>query len=234
MQLVTLLETRDLAKLYSNQRSIAFLSDSEWNVLINAACAELYDMLVDSRGHDYFQKTAALATTSGSAIVALPADFYELIYLGVSWGAQQLEEISALDHYGDAVDYRNWNSWAESSPKLFRERGALLEFFPTPSAVTAIELRYIPVMPQLTADASTFDAVNSWHKIVAAQAAREALGLQAMPTTSVDKIYEQQKERIEGLAAKRAAAHPPSIRDVRYGSERGSTWWRRRRLPPPP
>jgi hypothetical protein len=233
--LVSLLEVRRLARLYANQRSTAFLDDTEWNTLINAARAELYDMLVESRGHEYFEQTATLATTSGSAILALPADFYELLSLILRWGATQLEELEALDHLGDQVPYREWNSWAQCSPKAFRIRGPLLELFPTPSAVTTVEMRYIPAVVALSSDAETFDSVNGWHKLVAARAAMEALGSQALPTAAAEKIYEREKDRIEGLASKRAAAHPSSIRDVRYGEGPGrGGWWRRRRLPPPP
>jgi len=231
--LVTLLETRNLAKLYANQRSSAFMTDADWDSLINAARAEFYDLLVDSRGHEYFEKLASLATTAGSQIVAMPADHYETLSIILRWGAQQLEEVDALDHLGDQVGYRNWNSWAYQSPKAFREQGQLYEFFPTPSAVTALEIRYIPAAQTLVGDPATFDSVNGWHKLVAARAALEALGLQAMPTAATNAIYEREKERIENLASKRAAAHPSSIRDVRYGMERGSSWWRRRRLPPP-
>jgi hypothetical protein len=167
--LVTLLEVRNLAKLYSNQRSSAFMSDPDWDSLINAARAEFYDLLVDSRGHEYFEKTATLATTSGSAIVAMPADHYETLSILLRWGAQQLEEVDALDHLGDQVAYRNWNQWAYQSPKAFREQNQLYEFFPTPSAVTTLEIRYIPAAPILVGDSATFDGVNGWWKLVAAR-----------------------------------------------------------------
>lgn len=232
--LVTLAETRDLSRVYANQRSTAFLSNAEWNTLINAARAEFYDLLVEMRGHEYFEQTATLATTPSSAILALPGDFYELLSLILRWSATQLEELEALDHLGDQIPYREWNSWAQWSPKSFRIRGPLLELFPTPSAVTTVEMRYIPAATVLVADGDVFDSVNGWHKLVAAKAAMEALGSQALPTTAVEKILASERERIEGLASKRAAAHPSSIRDVRYGLDGGRSWWRRRRLPPPP
>jgi hypothetical protein len=230
--LVTLLEARNLAKLYANQRSTAFLTNDEWDVLINAAGSEFYDLLVAAMGHEFFEKPATLATTSGSAIVALPADFYELITVFANWGAQQREELNDLGHLGDSADFQNWNQWAYLSPKAWRIRGALLEFFPTPSAVTTLEIRYIPPWPKLVGDAATFDAVNGWHKLVAARAAEEALGLQAMPSQFASGICERERERIEAMAADRATANAPTIRDVKF---RGRNYWDNRwRLPPPP
>jgi hypothetical protein len=230
---VTLADVRTLAKLYANQRSIAFMDDADWNSLITAARAELYDLLVELRGHEYFTKTGTLATTANSAIVALPADHYETLTIILAWGAQQLEEVGSLDHLGDQVAYRNWNSWTQGGPKAFRIRDQLIEFFPTPSAVTSLELRYIPTPVPFTNDASVFDSVQGWHKMVALRAALEALTLQSLPTAAVEKLYERERERVEGLAAKRAAANGQSIRDVRYGMDGGSNWRRRRWLPPP-
>lgn len=233
MKLVTLLTLRDTAKLFANQRSSAFLLDSDWDRLINLAGTDLYDLQVQLRGHEPFEKVASLSTTTGSAIVALPADWYETLTIILSWGAQQLEEVDSLDHIGDQVAYRNWNSWAQWSPKAWRQRGNLIEFFPTPSAATTIELRYIPTYQDLVSDASTLDGSNGWDEMISALAAMKALTLQALPTAGVEKIYAGVRERVELLAEKRAAANGPSIRDVRYGYNGRGSWWRRRILPPP-
>lgn len=234
MKLVTLGQMRDDAKLFANQRSSAFITNAEWDRLINLAGADLYDLQVQLRGHEFAEKIATLATTAGSAIVALPADWYETLTLIANWGAQQLEEIDSLDHLGDQVAYRNWNSWAQWSPKAWRQRGLLIEFFPTPSTVTTLELRYINAYQDLVGDAATLDGSNSWNEMVSALAAIKALTIQQLPTAGVEKIYAGVRERVELLAEKRAAANGPSIRDVRYGYNGRGSWWRRRILPPPP
>jgi len=233
MKLVTAGQLIADAQMLANQRSSAFFAPADWLRLINQAATELYDLQVMLRGHEAFEKVANLATTAGSQIVALPADWYETLTILAGWGAQQLEEIDSLDHLGDQVAYRNWNSWAQNSPKAWRQRGNLIEFFPTPSAVTQLELRYIPAFQDLVGDASTLDGSNGWDEMISAAAAKKALVIQQLPTTGVDQIYASVRDRVDALAAKRAAANGPSIRDVRYGMERGSTWWRRRRLPPP-
>ncbi len=227
-RLVTLLQLRSDAKLYANERSSAFMSDSEWNRLVNMALAELYDLLVKARGHEYYEVSTELNTTAGSAIVALPQDFYELITLFARWNAspEGLEELDSLDHLGDQVDFRVLNTWTQFSPKAWRIRGQLLELFPTPSAVTTLEIRYVPAFQDLTADASTFDGVNGWEKLVTARAAMEALALQGLNAAGPSTIYQRERDRIEELAADRAAANPPTIRDVRGRGARGG-WWSR-------
>lgn len=231
-RLVTLATLRSDAKILANQRSAAFLTDPEWDRMINLACTELYDLQVAARGHEAFEKTANLATTSGSAIVALPADWYETITLIANWGAQQLEELNDLGHLGDQVDFRNWNQWAFLSPKAWRQRGPLIEFFPTPSAVTALELRYVPAFQDLSGDTATIDGSNGWDELISCAAAIKALTIQAMPSGGVSEIYARVRARIEELAEQRAAANAPTIRDVKFRDR--NYWDRRGRLPPPP
>lgn len=223
---VSLAQLRADVQLYANQRSTALITPTELDRLINLAITEFYDLLIAARGHEYFEQTATLSTTAGNAIVALPQNFYELLTVLANWGSQQLEELESLDHLGDQVSYRNWNSWAQFSPKAWRLRGQLLEFFPTPTSATVLEIRYIPACPTLTDPLQTMDGIGGWEKLIAARAAMELLGLQAMPMDFPREVYEREKDRIEGLAADRAAANGPSIRDV-YGDSRNGSWWRR-------
>lgn len=225
MKLVSLAQLRADTLLFANQRSSSFVTPDELDRLINLRLARLYDLLVEARGHEYYESTATLATTPASAIVALPADFYQLITVLARWGPQELEEIDSLDHLGDQTVYRNWNQWAQYSPKAWRIRGQLLEFFPTPTAITTLELRYVPACPTLV-EGSSFDGVNGWEVLVASGAAMDLLGLQALPFGSAERIYAEAMERIRGLAADRAAANPVTIRDERFRGDR-DTWWRR-------
>lgn len=232
-KLVSLATLRATTKLLANMRSNAFLSDAEINGFINQANYELYDLLVQARGHEYFLTVAPAATVAGTATVALPNAHYQMVTVFANWGAQQLEELDSLDHLGDQVEYRNWNTWAQGSPKAWREREQLLELFPTPSRVTTLELRYIPTCTDLTVDGSTVDGVNGWDKLVSARAAMEILGMQGLPSGNAERVYLAARARIEELASERAAANPPTIRDVRRGpSGNYRGWWRR--LPPPP
>lgn len=226
MKLVTLATLRADTKLLANQRSSAFVTDPEVNRLVNLALAELYDLLVLAGGHEYYEQTASLSTTPGSAIVALPADMYRLITVIANWGPQQLEELDSLNHLGDQVPYRNWNQWDQYTPKAWRMRGQLLEFFPTPTRATALELRYVPAFQDLANDAATFDGVNGWDRMVSARAAMELLALQALPAQAAEAIYLREHKRIEDLADQRACANPVTIRDVK-GFEGGGRWWRR-------
>jgi hypothetical protein len=225
MRLVTLATLRDDSKLYANQRSSTFLSDAEWDRFINQAGTTLWDLLVSARGHEYYEQNVPLNTSPGSAIVALPQDFYQLITVIANWGSQQLEELDSLDHLGDQTTFRNWGQWGQYSPKVWRVRGApsghVLEFFPTPSAVTPLEVRYIPTWTDLESDSSTYDGINGFERLIALRAAIDALTLQNLPAAGQQQLYDREYDRIETMARDRAAANPPTIRDVRFGEGRG-------------
>ncbi len=224
---VALSALRSRTLRYANQRSTAFLGADEVRDIINDALAELYDLLVETRGHEYYARNIPLTTAAGSAVVPAPQDFFEAITLFANWGAQQLEELDSLDHLGDQIDLRNYSTWAQHSPKAWRlTAGNLFELFPTPTSVTNLELRYVPIFQPLVAEGQTFDGVNGWEKMACAKAAMEILGLQNLPAGNAEKIYLIDRQRIEGLALDRAAANPPTIRDVRFGSG-SNRWWRR-------
>lgn len=228
---VNLSDLRARSRLLANQRTAAFLTDSEVNGLVNDAIAELYDLLVSARGHEYYAQNIQLATSSGYQYVALPSDFYEALTLFANWGAQQLEELDSLDHLGDQVEFRNYATWAQYSPKAWRlTQGNRIELFPTPTAATNLELRYVPTFRALTDGGQTFDGVNGWDKMICARVAMEILGLQALPASVPAGIYERERTRIQELAGERAAANAPSVRDVRFRTNRDRFW---RRLPYP-
>jgi hypothetical protein len=62
---LTLLQIRDLCKQESDMVNSSFLSDAEWNSYINQSYYELYDLLVQKYGNDYFVQTPYTFITDG-------------------------------------------------------------------------------------------------------------------------------------------------------------------------
>lgn len=60
------------------------VTDTEINDLINQALTGLWDRLVDAWGQEYYRRTAELATVAGTALYALPADFYKVLTVMVN------------------------------------------------------------------------------------------------------------------------------------------------------
>lgn len=215
---VTLAQLRSLALLYADERpggASTFITTTEANQLVNLALTELYDLLVAARGHEYYETTTeAVSTTAGSATANLPSDFYELLALHLKWSATDIEPIDALEDIADRHRLVNWGTWSQWSPKAFRIRGTVIEFFPTPSTTTVLQIRYVPVFTDLAMDASTFDGVNGWEKLVALRAAIEMRAINRQPGGELERLYERERDRVEALAADRASATPKRIRDA--------------------
>lgn len=233
MASVALKDIRRLARLYADQRpgggrKKKFIGDEDANALVNLALRELYELLVRAHGHEYYQTVdTSLSTASGVATVNLPTGFFQLLSLALRWTPKDIEPVDALESIDDRAGLVRFGVWSRDSAKAFRLRGGVIEFFPTPTMVTALELRYVPTFVDLATDTATFDSVNGWERVVALRTALEMLTIGGDATGAVQGLYETELERIARIASERAAAHPKRIRDVVYeeGRRRGS--WRR-------
>jgi len=223
----TLSQLRLDARLYADERpgsASSFISETECTRLVNLALTELYDMLVAARGHEYYETVdASISTVNGTATINLPSTLYQLLGVHLQWSATDLEPVPALEHIQDRHWLVNLSTWGQHSPKAYRLRGTVLEFFPTPKTATVVALRHIPAMTDLSADGDTFDGVNGWDKLVALRVAMEMRAINERPYGDLEKLYEREKDRIEGLAAERSAQAPKRIRDVQ--PESSSIGW---------
>ncbi len=240
---VTLATLRKNARLYADQRGRKFVEDDEANRLVNLALAELYDRLVAAQGHEYYElelaapSAEAIETESGTATYALPTGVYRVLGFDLNWGTDRLESVPALASIADRSRF-NGVGWGEFTPKAFRIRGAqppgapmTLELFPTPTSAVAAILRYVPAFTDLANDTATFDGVNGWDRAVALRVALEMRAIAGLESTTIQGLYDRELQRIDELAADRAATHAPTIRDVSpEGSGFADDWYRH--LPP--
>src|SRR5690242_73475 len=94
---------RNLARLYADGRpggTNTFVPDSDatlnavsLDTLINTCLAELYDVLVAARGHEYYATDADISVVSGTTTYDLPTDVYQLLSIRLNWGPTQIEEL---------------------------------------------------------------------------------------------------------------------------------------------
>lgn len=233
MASVALKTIRDLARLYADSRpgggrKKKFIGDEPLNGLVNHALRELYELLVRARGHEYYETVdTSLTTATNVATVNLPADCFQLLSIALRWGTQDLEPLDALEAIDDRAGFVRYGVWSRDAEKAFRMRGNVIELFPTPKTATPLELRYVPNFTELTSDNATFDSINGWEKLVALRVALEMLTIGGDSTGAVEKLYEREFERVEGIAGERAAAHPKRVRDVVYEESRRRGSWRR-------
>jgi hypothetical protein len=237
---VRLGQLQALSRLYADERpetGSGFIKTDELTSLINYAIAELYELLIDAGGHEHYETVnTALVTVPGAATVTLPTDFLRLLSLYLNWGARQLEPLDQLEHVDDRADLMNYGVWSRGNDKAFRIRGSrtapeVIEFFPTPTTATPLEVRYVPTAPVLVNELDTFNGVDGWEKMVALRVASEIIVIGRNSPAATLELFEQERTRIQMLADKRTAAHPDRIRDVTSLS-RGRNWRRLGLVPP--
>ena len=229
---VELQTLRSDCRLYADQRpggASAFISDTELTRLINQEIRHLYDRLIAVRGHEYYLDTGTLTTIAGTGSYSLDADLMQMIWIGIAWGSQNVEEIYAWDHW-ERADYLNWSTWSQGSPKAYRLRGTgIIEFLPAPTVVQTIDYRFIPAFTDLVADDDTFDGINGWEEAVTLAVAMKMKVIAEEDMNELARLYERVSNRIDEMAAQLGGA-PKRIADVAprgYGRSwqpRGKAW----------
>jgi hypothetical protein len=219
---VTLAQLRLDARLYSDQRpggSTTFISDSELTRLVNGKIRELYDLLVEAHGSDYYANEAVINIVAGTSRYDLPTDFYELASVTLEWGAQDFEIVFPIGSVRERNLYQNWmgasQNWSRNSKKGYRLRASQLEFLPEPRTDVACRIQYVPVFADLVSDSDTFDGINGWEKMVALGVAIEMLAIDKRTSAQLANQYAEQLARIETMKTERDAEAPKEIVDER-------------------
>lgn len=197
--MTTLLQLRDRCKQESDNVNSSFISDPEWNNLINASYQELYGLITSAFGNDYFVQTPASGYTFQTDGIndhfALPADFYKLL---------------AVD-----IQLLSPNYWVALKPFMMSERndfgylGTMI-----PMAGQTLRLLYVPRAITLSADTDAIDGVNGWEEYVVVDAAIKALVKEESDVTAFAARKAGLLERLQGEITNRDAGSPATVSDV--------------------
>ena len=112
----------------------SFLSASEWTANINASYQELYGLLTEKYGSNYYFQTPFSITTDGTNyLYALPSDFFKLFGADLFVGGQ----------------------WTTLKPFMFAERNRFTFSNGIPTASQLVRLWYAPRLTILVNGADT-------------------------------------------------------------------------------
>ena len=224
----TLSVIRTEAKQRAEMENSTFVADSEWNGYINRSYAELYDMLVQKFGPEYYITSSTVTTVSGTDSYALAADFYKLLGVdllvsGTDYVTLSPFMFSERNQFGSvarilrggAPDYR------------YRVQGSNLVLRPVPKEARTLKVWYIPAYTTLSQDSDTLDGVNGWEEYVIVDAAMKALSKEESDVSVLMAQKQALIQRIEAAAQNRDAGAPLRMVDVRYTDrfESGSHEW---------
>jgi hypothetical protein len=215
MLTITLGEARLQAQQRADMVNSTFVSTAEWNTMINASYAELYDLLIGVY-EDYKITSANISVLPNTDTYSLPATFYKL--RGVDL---------VLDALGNAVSLRPFNfnernsymftpTWNTVGLSYLRYhmQGDSIRFVPVPNGPQTIKLWFIPAITRLSADADTLDGVNGFEEYLILDAAIKARVKEESDVQELMIQKEAMKKRIESMAPARDAGEPEKVSDV--------------------
>lgn len=216
----TLSELRTLAKQYADMVNSNFITDSEWNAYLNLAYFELYDLLIQKYGDDYYVADPYSFTTDGTSyFYDLPSDFYKMLGLDLQLGNSQTSWVTIrpfmfIDRNRYAVP--NFQSFYGVTNLRYRLNDSRLFLTPTPAAGQTLRLWYIPRLSELTSDSSTVDGISGWQDYLPIDAAIKALGKEESDTSVLQLRKQQLIQRIESAAEGRDAGSPQTVGDSQW------------------
>ncbi len=228
------------ARLYAQQRADRvnsnFVTLPEWNLYINQAMMELYDLLITTYEDYGIAAPAAFYTNGSTNLYPLPngtltfkdtngADFvadpfYKLrgVDLGVNTGPNGWVTMKKFV-FADRNKYFYPNS-ASTIYGVFnaqyRLMGDKIMFIPVPSNGQPIRLWYIPRLPYLLQETDiTSISISGWIEYVIIEAAIKALTKEEADISTLTMQKAALMARIEGAANNRDANEPDHIQDTR-------------------
>jgi hypothetical protein len=191
-------DVRTACKERVGMESSTFITDAEWNSYINASVQELYGMLIQAFGNDYYTATPYQITTDGTnERYALPTDFFKLLGVDLKWPGAP-------------------SGWVTLKPFAFQERNAAQygSGSATPASGQVIQIHYAPRIGALANDSDTLDGVNGWEEYVITDCCIKAL---AKEESDVSVFLAQKAAlvaRIQAEAENRDAGMPATVVDI--------------------
>lgn len=213
MALVTLSTFRDRARQRADMVNSRFVTDAELNTYINASIDELYDLLIASRGENYYVKSYSFTTSTNVDTYALPADFLKL--MGVDYVTSTTQAITLK-----AFRWQERNRFREpfyntrNYNLMYQVRGDNLVFIPTPNGNQLIKLWYVPRAVDLTTDTASFDGINGWEEYVVIDAAIKMRVKEESPVEELMIAKQDMKARILSASSGRDSGEPARVVDT--------------------
>jgi hypothetical protein len=218
-------QARQRADFEASPTSTSFVPDAELNGYINNSLAELYDLLLEANGDEYYAVSGTpFNTVSGIEGYSLPADFYKLVGIDASVGG--FKETLRQFPFGERNRYANLAApgWYRGARLYYRLRKEQVIFMPVPDGAYAITILYVPNCPILVADGDVFNFHGGWEEYVIADAAIKMQVKEETDTTVLQLAKQGLIARIRAAAPDRDAGAPQVVTDATRGAEDDWLW----------
>jgi fibronectin type 3 domain-containing protein len=218
-------QLRLLSQQKADRVGSEFVTKGEWNTYINQSYFELYDILVQKYGDDYFVEQFEFTLTNSNRY-PLPdginyngiRPFYKLMGVDINIAGQDawmtLRKYMFIQRNKYVYPQITTNVLGISGLR-YRMVGGDLTFIPTPSAGQRVRVFYIPRLRTLLKDTDLVDGVSGWTEYIAIDAAIKALVKEESDVSALQFAKQQMLERIEAAAENRDAGEPEVISRTR-------------------
>ena len=207
------------AQLRADLLNSQFVSLPEWNMYLTNSYKELYDLLAQKFGDDYFVTTPySFTTVGGTQLYALPGDCYKL--MGVEISANPADTTSWVSipkfEFADRNKFNGPNiyNFYRLTNIRYRMNGSNLMLVPSAQGGQTVQIWYAPRPQTLMRDFDLLDGISGWEEYVIVDAAIKA---RVKQESDVTELYTQKmalKQRIEEAAENRDVGEPECVSDV--------------------
>jgi hypothetical protein len=221
----TLSELRTSSQQRANLENSQFVTTSEWNSYINDSIKELYDLIIQKYGNDYYVNNVTFQTDGTTYLYPLPdgtlysgaTPFYKFLGLDLALSVTldsyvTIRSFSFQDRNKYAVP--NFQSFYGVTNLRYRMQGNNLWLTPIPAAGQTLRLWYVPRSITLVSDSDETDCYGGWNEYVIIDAAIKAMIKQELDITALAGQKMMMIQRIESAAENRDAGNPACVTDA--------------------
>ncbi len=228
----TLGNIRLQAKQRCDRVNSQFVTDQEWNTYIDQSYKELFDILIQKFGNDYFVANPYTYTTAQNVQdYPLPRDFYKLLGTEIALNPQDPNSYVTLRKF-EFIQRNLWNfpnvyTFYGITNIRYRLKGNNLYIVPAPQAGQTIRIWYCPRPNQLVKDTDTLDMVSGWEEYIVVDACIKAMVKEESDVSAFAAQKMAVMKRIEDVAENRDVGEPETVSDSKrrnFAWSEGDDW----------
>lgn len=205
--LVSLDTIRTQAKQRADMENSDFVSDTEWATYIQNSAGELYDLVLEGAGEDwYITGTLPQNTSPGTPTYTLTPDGSNTIYkvlkvmLEFNGRWRAIRKLKGTNGLMDAI-LTETDSWSDPYSVFYtltwRQGGDVdITIWPFPPYVTRLLVFYVPSPTDIDNASNLFQSFSGWEEYLVVDAAMKALEKEESDTRALMARKAALRERI--------------------------------------
>jgi|ERR1700722_567435 len=217
---VSLQWIRLMSYLRADMLNSQYVSLTEINSYISNSYKELYDILAQKFGDEYFSSSTYLfSTVQGQQLYQLPADFFKSTLVEITLNPSDPTAWVTLKRFNkiqqNLLNFPNVYTYWGFTNLRYRFTGNYIELVPVSIGNQTVRIWYAPRSKILMQDTDVLDGISGWEDYVIIDVARKMLLKEESDTAELVQEKQAMLQRIEAAAENRDIAEPDTVSDSR-------------------